>query len=150
MSRANDIKTIPVPPPAKGTTHQPGSGVQSKLDDRSFAKYLDGYQEVTARELLDAPKGGRVRYRIDVVGPRGAVIETKYRLGGVLTTVDPQLRYLRLFNPSAKAAWSVQLQRPGELVRLWYMPAAAKDEVLMFRKLLEKLDAGEISLKKKS
>ena len=85
----------------------------------------------------------------------GQAVSTKYRLGGVLTYVDEQLRYIRLLNPYAQnpnnprkgVSWSVQLDRPpGEKLRLWYMPPATRDEVVIFRKLLNQLENGDVKI----
>ncbi len=122
------------------------AGVQSRLDETTFSQYLDGFQEVQAADLLNGAAGGRVRYVIDTVDAYGRVVRSDYRLGGWLANVDPQLRYLQLFNPMAKARWSVQLQKPGTRVRLYYMPRGTSDEVSMMRSLLEKLERGEIAI----
>lgn len=141
------------PPPQPQPQQQPNSGrgngggggdganVQSSLDEASFSKYIDGFELVRPEDLLEA-KGGRVRY---VIESRGDV---KYRLGGWLQRVDPQLRFLRLFNPYAKRAWSVQLATPGQSVRLYYMPPGTSDEVAMMRKLLQQLENGDITIRK--
>lgn len=118
------------------------NSVQSRLDEAGFAKYLDGFESVTADDLLEA-KGGRVRYVIE--DQRG---NRKYRLGGWLAKVDPRLRYLRLFNPFAKKAWSVQLSPAGQRVYLYYMPPGTSDEVAMMRKLLQQLENGDITIAK--
>ena len=73
----------------------------------------------------------------------------QYRLGGILKSVDPQLRYLRLFNPYAKASWSVQLQPgAGKNVRLYYMAPGTSDEISTMRDLLQKLENGQLIIKK--
>ena len=113
--------------------------LQSRLDDRSFARYLAGFEEITAEDLLSV-RGGRVRYTI--TSPSG---EVKYRLGGLLVKVDPGLRYCRLLNPYAKRAFSVQLRpRDGSRVRLWYMAPGTSDEIATLRDLLSKVERGEI------
>lgn len=158
MDPSNTLKTITIPlgwpqnttsQSTPETKYPAGSGVQSRLDEAGFRQYLEGYDEITPQDLLAIKKGGRMRYRLDTVGPRGTIVDTKFRLGGILSTVDPKLRYIRLFNPVTRTAWSVQLQNPARLVRLWYMAPVAQDEILMFRKLLDKLDAGEIAISKK-
>lgn len=126
-------------------------GVQKSLNEQSFARYLDGFEAVRPADLLEA-KGGRVRYVIEDVDARGNAVGAKYRLGGWLALVDPQLRYLRLFNPYAPPPnnkWSVQLQPgPGKRVRLYYMPPGTSDEVAMMRTLLRQLESGEVSIRK--
>lgn len=124
-----------------------GAGVQARLDDASFAKYIDGFEVVRPEDLLEA-KGGRVRYVIEDLDSRGNVAAKKFRLGGWLARVDPQLRFLRLFNPYAKKAWSVQLATPRQSVRLYYMPPGTSDEVAMMRKLLQQLENGDITIRK--
>jgi hypothetical protein len=127
----------------------PPANVQARLDDASFARYIDGFEVVRPEDLLEA-KGGRVRYVIEDVDSRGNVVTKKFRLGGWLTRVDPQLRFLRLFNPYAKKAWSVQLATPRQQVRLYYMAPGTSDEVAMMRKLLQQLENGDITIRKSS
>lgn len=117
--------------------------VQSQLTEATFANFLDGFQEVTAEDLLEA-KGGRVRYVIESLDAGGNARRSAYRLGGWLTKVDPALRYLRLVNPYAKRAWSVQLRPPGKRVRLYYMPPGTSDEVATMRNLLTQIESGAI------
>jgi len=121
-----------MPPGAK-------KGVQANLTESTFAEYLEGYSRVVPRALLGV-KGGAVRYAIDTVGANRRVIETQFRLGGTLTSVDDSLRYLRLLNPYARSgrsaqpgvSWSVQLDPgPGKRLRLWYMPPASKEEFII-------------------
>lgn len=134
----------------------PRVSVQGGLTEETFSAYLEGYEPVVPQDLLDA-KGGSIRYAIDTKGG-----PTQYRLGGLLTMVDPDLRYLRLLNPNAidtrnptparhkGVGWSVQLKRPpNERIRIWYMPNASRDEVVMFRKLLQQLETGEITITKR-
>ena len=134
-------KAARVPAPAAPT-------VQSRLTDATFANFLDGFTEVQPRDLLEA-RGGRVRYVIEDLDARGAVTNRKYRLGGYLTHVDPGLRYLRLLNPYAKAAWSVQLRPQGQAVRLYYMAPGTSDEVATLRSLLTQMENGQIRIVKK-
>ena len=125
-----------------------GRGVQAQLNETTFSQYLDGFQQVQPRDLVEGALGGRVRYAIDKLDAYGNVTKTDYRLGGWLAKVDPALRFLKLFNPVAKAQWSVQLVRkPGERLRLFFMPRGTSDEVSMMRGLLEKLERGELSIK---
>lgn len=140
-------KTPSVSPaaPRAGAANTPGRGVQSRLNEGTFANFLDGFEEVSAQDMLDA-KGGRVRYVIESLDSRGNVTGRKYRLGGWLTKVDPGLRYLRLVNPYAKRSWSVQLQPPAQRVRLYYMPPGTSDEIATLRNLLTQLENGEIRI----
>jgi hypothetical protein len=134
----------------------PKSSVQASLTEETFQKnYLEGYTQVVPQDLLES-KGGNVRYAIDTMR-NGRVVSTQYRLGGILTTVDSRLRYLRLYNPYAMSpgashsglSWSVQLVRPlNERLRLWYMPPSSRDEIIMFRKLLQQLENGDIKITK--
>ena len=125
----------------------PSLSLQAGLDDAGFAKYIDGFEVVRPEDLLEA-KGGRVRYVIEDLDSRGNVVMKKFRLGGWLNRVDPQLRFLRLFNPYAKKAWSVQLATPRQRVRLYYMAPGTSDEVAMMRKLLQQLENGDITIRK--
>lgn len=129
-------------------TNQRGGSVQSRLTDATFANFLDGFTEVQGRDLLEA-RGGRVRYAIEDLDARGRPTGARqYRLGGWLTKVDPMLRYLRLVNPYAKRAWSVQLQPAGKRVRLYYMPPGTSDEVATLRSLLTQMESGQIRITK--
>ncbi len=119
--------------------------VQSRLTEDTFGNFLDGFQAISPDDLLEA-KGGRVRYVIESVDAWGGVTDTQYRLGGWLTKVDPALRYIRLVNPYAKKAWSVQLRPPGKRVRLYYMPPGTSDEVATMRNLLTQLESGRIRI----
>lgn len=129
------------------TTRRSPPTAQSRLTEDTFANTLDGFVEVQPRDLLEA-RGGRVRYVIDELDARGTLKERKYRLGGWLTKVDPALRYLRLFNPYAKQAWSVQLQAPNQRVTLYYMAPGTSDEIATLRNLLTQLERGEIRIVK--
>lgn len=135
----------------RGSTSQRGStapppSVQSRLTEDTFGNYLDGFQLVTPEDLVEA-KGGRVRYVIESVDSWGGITAAQYRLGGWLTKVDPALRYIRLVNPYAKRAWSVQLRPgPGKRIRLYYMPPGTSDEVATMRNLLTQLESGRIRI----
>ena len=118
---------------------------QSRLTETTFANFLDGFTEVSPADLVEA-RGGRVRYVIETLSANGNVTGRQYRLGGWLTKVDPQLRYLRLVNPYAKKSWSVQLQPRGKAVRLYYMPPGTSDEIATLRTLLNQLDNGEVRI----
>lgn len=133
---------------------QHGPGVQAQLTETTFQQRLEGYSQIVPQDLIDA-KGGKIRYAIDTLGPSGQVVSTVYRLGGMLTSVDPQMRYIRLLNPYSQqpnserrgVTWSVQLEPPpGKRLRLWYMPPASRDEVILFRKLLQQLEDGEVRI----
>lgn len=131
---------------ARATALTSALTLQSRLTEDTFARYLEGFAPAMPHDLLDS-RGGQVRYAIDTIDATGAVISTLYRLGGTLTVVDPELRYFRLLNPYARRSWSVQLcRKPRERVRLWYMPRATRDEIIMFRKLLAQLEAGQIRI----
>jgi hypothetical protein len=135
---------------SKGGYMQQGVGsVHATLTEDTFqSKYLQGYAPVVPADLLEA-RGGQVRYAIDTVDAAGNVVSTAFRLGGTLTFVDSQLRYVRLLNPTARRGWSVQLERPrGERLRLWYMPPGTRDEIIMFRKLLQQLENNEIEIRR--
>ncbi len=120
------------------------------MNEETFATYLDGFDAVQPRDLLEA-RGGRVRYVVETLDARGTPKSRQYRLGGWLTRVDPLLRYIKLFNPYAKKAWSVQLAPgPRQRVRLYYMPPGTSDEVAMMRTLLQQIESGELTIKKKT
>ena len=131
-----------------GNGNAAARGVQSRLTDATFANFLDGFQEVQARDLLEA-RGGRGRYVIEAYDATGGVASQKFRLGGWLTKVDPALRYLRLVNPYARKSWSVQLQPGrGQGVRLYYMPPGTSDEIATLRSLLTQMESGAIRIVK--
>ena len=141
---------------AANNANRPQGTVQRDLTNETFAKYLEGYSQIVPQDLLEA-KGGTVRYAIDTLDGRGGISSTQFRLGGTLTSVDSGLRYIRLLNPYATApganhrgvSWSVQLNPPADQrLRLWYMPPGSKDEIVMFRKLLQQLERGEIKITK--
>ena len=134
-------------PPAAAASA--GPSLQSGLNERSFGKYLKGYEPIeNLTDMLEA-RGGRVRYALETLGQGGRVESVQYRLGGILKSVDPQLRYLRLFNPYAKASWSVQLQPgAGKNLRLYYMAPGTSDEISTMRDLLQKLENGQLVIKK--
>jgi hypothetical protein len=127
---------------SRGARAGAGAGVQDRLTEDTFANFLDGFQQVTPQDLVEA-KGGRVRYVIE-----GAGGKREYRLGGWLTRVDPALRYLRLVNPYAKKSWSVQLQPRDKRVRLYYMPPGTSDEVATLRNLLTQIENGAVRITK--
>lgn len=125
------------------------TGIQSDLTERGFQKYLRGYEPIDNLTDLLGAAGGRVRYALETLDSGGRVKDVQYRLGGILKSVDPQLRYLRLFNPYARATWSVQLQpAPGKRLRVYYMPPGTGDEISTMRDLLQKLENGELVIKK--
>jgi hypothetical protein len=138
------------------SANQTKPSVQAGLTESSFARYLEGYSQVVPQDLVDA-KGGQLRYAVDTMAPGGRVVSTQFRLGGRLIAVDPNMRFIRLLNPYATApnkthpgiSWSVQLDPGyGKRLRLWYMPPGSKDEIIMFRKLLEQLEKGDIKITK--
>lgn len=122
-----------------------GGSVQSRLTEATFANYLEGFAEVVPSDLVGG-EGGRVRYVLEELDARGRVRARKYRLGGWLTAVDPGLRYLRLVNPYARKAWSVQLRAPDQRTRLYYTPPATSREIGAMRSLLTQLENGDIRI----
>jgi hypothetical protein len=143
LERGNTIRV-----PISSTNNAPPSrnaSVQSKLDEKTFSQYLDGFQEIQPADLLGAK--GRIRYAIDTLGSNGRITSTQYRLGGWLAGVDQNLKYFQLLNPYAKKKWSVQLRRkPGERIRLYYMATPTSDETALMRELLAKLENGSIRI----
>jgi len=125
------------------------------MDAREFAKLLRGYEELSPQELLDDDfeKGGYLRYAIETVSSRGRVVHTDYKRGGLLTTIEPTGRYVRLMNPYSSTTngrpyvWAIKLIRPdNERIRLWYKPRCKAEEVVLFRELLKQLEEGKISI----
>lgn len=116
-------------------------GVQDDLTEETFQERLVGFKLVTPKELFNAPRGGMLRYAIDAPGQ-----PTKYRIGGILLSVDKSLGWIYLMSYSFK--WRVTLNRPGQSIRLYYRPKIGYEEIDVFRKLLERLEKGEISIVK--
>jgi len=140
--------TIPLSAPRAAAAPAAPAGVQDRLTAAEFLERCEGFDEVQAEDMADA-RGGRVRYALEQLAPSGAVVGVKYRLGGQLSFVDPELRYLRLFNPYARRSWSVQLQPTHEQrCRLWYAPPPGGDEVVAMRRLLQQLERGEIEIRR--
>jgi hypothetical protein len=135
---------------AAGGTGFSGPSIQNSLTEEAFQKRLDGYSLVEPHDLVDG-QGGRLRYAIDEFRPDGSIRNTKYRLGGIIVAVDPQLRYARVMNAQIRSTWSVQLQpKMNERIRLYFMPAGTTDEIITMRKLMEQLDRGELRINKVS
>jgi len=123
---------------------QQPTGAQASLTDAEFMRRCEGFQEVGASDLLHV-RGGRVRYLYEHLDEEGGVQARTYRLGGTLTQVDPELRFLRLLNPYARTTWTVQLRpRRARRTRLWYLAPPTDAEAVMMRKLLQQLENGEI------
>jgi hypothetical protein len=117
---------------------------QDRMTEQEFRQTLDGYEQIEARDLLGV-RGGRMRYVIETADGKRL-----YRLGGLISKVDPALRYVCLFNPYANnARWSVQLAKPGQRVRLYYMALPTSDEAAMMRNLLQKMENGDVTLRKR-
>ena len=147
-----DAQHVPPEPayvPRRLADPQPATGVQAGLDDASFAERCAGFDEVQPQDLLSM-RGGTVRYVTERLDPAtGEVAGKQYRLGGILISVDPHLRYLRLLNPYARVTWSVQLgATAARRTRLWYQAPSTSSEVTMMRRLLQQLENGEIQIKK--
>ena len=139
----SNVRSVPTPP---ANARRPPPRLPTKQDaltEETFAQTLDGFEQVEARDLLEA-RGGRVRYVIEEAGGR-----KRYRLGGFLQKVDPFLRYLCLFNPYAKRRGSVQLAPPGQRVRPHYLATPTSDESAMIRSLAQQLDNGDITLRRR-
>lgn len=144
-------------------THHVSRGkrtIQSRLTDESFATYCDGYEEITHLDLYKVSLGGRIRYITEELNDAGEVLDTHYRLGGILIKVDIDLRYITLKNAHIdprstkqgefnKRTWSCQLKTPNTKVRLFYLAPASNDEVVAFRNLLKDIDSGKLELRVK-
>lgn len=83
---------------------------QSNFSAQDFKEKVQEYTKVPYFTMLQTlPLGTWVRYRIKKRGE-----EPKYRLGGALMYVDPEMRYIKLKNFQvdsrvSPATWSVQL-----------------------------------------
>lgn len=108
------------------------------MDKKRFQEKLDGFSAANVGDLVP---GGYVRYSVH---SRGSDL---YRLGGVLTYVDPQHRFLRLKNPHSSVSWSVQLVRaPGETLQLYFRPK--ESSIDPWKRLLRRLEDGELTIEK--
>jgi len=134
------------------------------MEPQTFYSILDGFEQVTPQDLVSLKKGGMLRYAIDTVEVRGnttVVTNTRYLRGGLLSRLSPDLSYLVLFNPYTERqsykkgpcgkgiTWAVRLgnnRDPNERVRLWYKRRPESEEIQVFRKLLQKLESGELKL----
>src|SRR6476661_4608469 len=119
----NNIRSIPMGVQSiKDLTSTPSKmKPQSQLNDAEFAETLQGYNQVQDfTDLFNLPLGGRVRYVVDIHDDKGSFVQRQYRYGGILTVVDPSLRYIMLKNVAlaqanknnhqgGKSSWSVQL-----------------------------------------
>lgn len=112
--------------------------------EEKFQSYLSGYERMTPEDLLHVRKGGMLRYAIDWI--EDGIVKHKYG-AGILATVDPFLGYLRVI-PWKNKVFCVKLDDPTRNVRLYYLErkSKAEEEIAVFRKLLEKLENGEIEI----
>jgi hypothetical protein len=110
---------------------------QSQLTEDTFSECVSGWQEVNDYNELKSMLGWKVRYLLDC-RERGRA-SRKYRYGGILTKVDPEMRYIMLMNPvlnrrrgrndtksSFRSSWSVQLQDEFNRPTFYVMPPQAK------------------------
>ena len=122
-------------------------GIQNQLTETTFRQYLDGFVEISPRDLPTAP-GSRLRYAIDtVVG--GRVVSTLYRLGGYVKSVSQDLGTVVLFNPYANKTWTLKINQPGKRVRLYLFKRPSSDEGALVRALVNKIQNGQIQIIKK-
>ena len=128
--------------------------VQAELNARGFKEYVQDYTKVTTlTDLFEIPKGSRIRYKIKTV-PRKGAPKILYRLGGVLTYVDPELRFLRLKNPAVDPrqspyqtnTWSVQLKDPDRQTTIYYQVAPSQLQIQALLKLQGQIERGEVVL----
>ena len=125
---------------------------QADLDAKGFKEYIQDYTKITTlTDLFEIPKGSRIRYKIKT-GSRSVL----YRLGGVLTYVDPELRFLRLKNPTVDPrqspyqtnTWSVQLKDPERPTTLYYQLTPSQLQIQQLLKLQGQIERGEIKITK--
>lgn len=134
---------------------------QAQLNDAEFAETLSGYKQLQDPvELFNVALGGRVRYVIDVQDDHGQFLERKFRYGGILTVVDPALRYIMLKNVvvanankannnrGGKSSWSVQLKDPKQKVTLYYCEPAKQGELAMYRQMMSDIENGKLQINK--
>lgn len=125
---------------------------QADLDAKGFKEYIQDYTKITTlTDLFEIPKGSRIRYKIKT-GSRSVL----YRLGGVLTYVDPELRFLRLKNPTVDPrqspyqtnTWSVQLKDPERPTTLYYQLTPSQLQIQQLLKLQGQIERGEVKITK--
>lgn len=119
-------------------------GIQNRLSEATFRQYLDGFVGILPKDL-PATLGNRLRYVIDTVDSSGRVISSKYRLGGWVKSVAPDLSYVVLFNPYAKKSWSLKIDQPSnKRLRLYFARRGTSDETAAIRSLVTKLQNGQL------
>ena len=128
------------------------STLQADLNAKGFKEYIQDYTKLTTlTDLFEIPKGSRIRYKIKT-GSRSVL----YRLGGVLTYVDPELRFLRLKNPLVDPrqspyqtnTWSVQLKDPQRPTTLYYQIPPSQLQIQQLLKLQGQIERGEVKITK--
>ncbi len=130
---------------------------QADLDAKGFKEYIQDYTKITTlTDLFEIPKGSRIRYKIKVAPSKGRsrAPQFLYRLGGVLTYVDPELRFLRLKNPTVDPrqspyqtnTWSVQLKDPERPTTLYYQLTPSQLQIQQLLKLQGQIERGEVVL----
>lgn len=112
--------------------------------EAEFMTYVRSYTRMGPEELLQTKKGGFLRYAIDTI--EDGVVKHTYG-GGYLTAVDPYLDHMTLVI-GRKRIWHVKLNDPTRMIRMYYKPKVgrAEEEIAVFRKLLQQLEAGEIEI----
>lgn len=132
---------------------------QADLDAKGFKEYIQDYTKITTlTDLFEIPKGSRIRYKIKVAPSKGRsrAPQFLYRLGGVLTYVDPELRFLRLKNPTVDPrqspyqtnTWSVQLKDPERPTTLYYQLTPSQLQIQQLLKLQGQIERGEVKITK--
>jgi|SRR5210317_283342 hypothetical protein len=116
--------------------------------EEQFQKWVTegGYMRVKPDDLLHMNHGGFMRYAVDTI--EDGVVCHKYGCGYMIS-IDPNLRYFQM--TWRKFYWRVKLDDPMKNVRMYYKEKrnAAEEEVAVFRRLLQQLEAGEIEIVKK-
>ena len=125
---------------------------QADLNAKGFKEYIQDYTKLTTlTDLFEIPLGSRIRYKTKT-GSR----QVLYRLGGILTYVDPQLRFLRLKNPTVDPrqspyqtnTWSVQLKDPDKPTTLYYQIQPSQLQIQALLKLQGQIERGEVKITK--
>ena len=111
------ILYIPVYPQKQVPTRP---GVQNQLTETTFRQYLGGFVGILPTDL-PRTTGKRLRYAIDTVDSNGRTLSTKYRLGGIVKSVAPDLSSVVMFNPYAKKSWTLKIHQPAnKRLRLYF------------------------------
>jgi hypothetical protein len=93
-----------------------------ELHPEGWERAIQGFEVVRDPSVLLERLGCRVRYASKSVRQGTMTRGLTFRLGGVLVSVDPELRYFVLKNTRNKQTWCVQLRETQEsfpIIHVW-------------------------------